>query len=315
MESPTSKSVLWANGVQTTPHELLQALLSWIYCLWSRFLSFFKPTSSQNVPNGSPAAPHLRVIDARSRRAKLLVLPQSDTDNESVEYQLRYRLDDEGDMSVEPEEEDEEDWIVETFKPGTPRNLVSLHERSNYKARARARMSQGPCSAWGPLIKWQTLLAPVNGGADMGSYTWGQNATDVWVTVQIPAEVKSKHVTVVLHPDHLKVSHAVDNTIVAVEGKLPWRVRLLAPDGGSHWEINREAGKASLSIVLEKEKPATNLKWSLWRCMFVGHHEIDTHAMEFDPHIAEILQSLHRQPGSRLDPGEMDADKGQESIG
>ena len=33
--------------------------------------------------------------------------------------------------------------------------------------------------------------------------------------------------------------------------------------------------------------------------MFVGHDHIDTHAMEADPHIPEILQSLHRQPHSK----------------
>jgi hypothetical protein len=150
----------------------------------------------------------------------------------------------------------------------------------------------------------------------MGSYTWGQNATDVWVTVQIPAEVKSQHVTVVLQPDHLKVLHSVDNTIVAVEGKLPWRVRLLAPDGGSHWEINRETGKSILSVVMEKGKPATNLKWSLWRCLFLGHHEIDTHAMEFDPHIAEIQKSVHTQLCSLIEPVvELDEKTGPESRG
>jgi hypothetical protein len=36
--------------------------------------------------------------------------------------------------------------------------------------------------------------------------------------------------------------------------------------------------------------------------MFVRHDKIDTHAMELDPHIAEILQSLHKQQGSLLDP-------------
>lgn len=244
----------------------------------------------------------LRVIDARSARAKLLVLPHLNAD-ESDEFQLRYRLDNEGDMALA--DEDEEDWIVELFKSGTPRNLLSLHEHSKYKARARSRTKLGMCSEWGPLIKWETLLSPVNGGADMGPYKWGQNASDVWVSVSIPAEVKSKHVSVVLRPDHLRVSHTVEGIVgeqVAVEGQLPSRVRLLAPDGGSHWEINRDDGVSSLCVVLEKERAAPNLRWGLWRCMFVGHDKIDTHAMEQDPHIAEILQSLHRQQGSRLDP-------------
>jgi hypothetical protein len=161
MHSQTSKAFWWADGGQISPRRLLQALRSWVYSLWSLMHSFFRRSSSQNVPSsGRPAAPHLRVIDARSTRAKLLVLTQSSTEADSVEYQLRYRLDDEGDMSVGPEEDDEQHWVVETFKPGTPRNVPSLHERSKYKAQARARVKacQGLCSGWGPLIKWRTLL-------------------------------------------------------------------------------------------------------------------------------------------------------------
>ena len=36
--------------------------------------------------------------------------------------------------------------------------------------------------------------------------------------------------------------------------------------------------------------------------MFVGHDQIDTHAMELDPHIAEIVQSLRGHPACKLDP-------------
>ena len=48
-------------------------------------------------------------------------------------------------------------------------------------------------------------------------------------------------------------------------------------------------------------------RWGLWRSMFAGHDHIDTHAMERDPHIAELLQSLHRQPTAKLNAAlEMD---------
>lgn len=308
-------SPVWAEGVHTTPYQVLNALLAWIYSMFVTVYSLFRKASPFQVYPGRPAAPALKLIDARSTRVKLSILLEESTDPEAYEFQIRYRLDNEGAVVRMPEQEDEENWIVETFKTGIHRNLLSLHEHSQYKARARAKTELGICSEWGPLIKWQTLLAPVNGGANMGSYTWGQNATDVWVTVQIPAEVKSKHVSVVLQPTSLHVSHTVKNTVVAVLGKLPWRVRLLSPDGGSHWEISRESGTSSLCVVLEKESPAANLKWGLWRSMFAGHDEIDTHAMELDPHIAEILQSLHRQPGSRLDSAKELDNRGPESGG
>lgn len=205
------------------------------------------------------------MIDARSTRVKLLVLPQLNTE-ESDEFQLRYRLDDERDSYLAAETEDEDNWIVEVFRTGTPRNLLSLHQYSKYKARARVRTNTGTYSEWGPLIKWHTLLSPVNGGASMGSYTWGQNATEVWVTVAIPAAVKSKHITVELRPDHLRASHTLggpSDSVELVKGQLPSRVRLLAPAAGSHWEISRDLGTSRLCIVLEKESPAANLRCAI----------------------------------------------------
>lgn len=259
----SSASTAWVQGVHITPQQLVETVLGWFYSLWQQFIALFKLASEQkSAPRGPPSAPALRVVDARSTRVKLLVLPQLNTE-EDDEFQLRYRLDDEPDTYLGAEHENEENWIIEAFRTGTPRNLLALHQYSKYKARARVRTKQGTCSEWGPLIKWQTLLSPVNGGADMGSYTWGQNATEVWVTVDIPDAVKSKHISVVLRPDYLHASHTLGGSsepVELVQGQLPHRVRLLAPAAGSHWEISRDSGTSQLSVVLEKETPAANLR-------------------------------------------------------
>jgi hypothetical protein len=310
-------SIAWAEGVHATPHQHLRLLLGLLHSLWIYIISLFSasPPLLSRRPDQALHVPCLRVIDARSTRAKLLILSQEDQDDELVEYQLRYRLDDEGQKCLQEEDIVEDEWIVETFKPGRPRNLVCLHEHSAYKARVRSRRDE-TCSEWGPLIKWHTLLLPVNGGADMGTYTWGQNASEVWVTVYIPVDVRSRHVSVVLKSDYLLVSHTVDgSTVTTIEGQLPWRVRLLSPEGGSHWEISRDAGICTLCVVLEKQISASNLRWGLWRSMFVGHDEIDTHAMELDPHIDKIMQSLHKAPGTELGSGMELTTKAQSTSG
>lgn len=300
----SAKSSSWS----LTEHPILQLFLEWLFTIFTRLFSILRAATPSvplvpKAPEGPPAAPVLKVIDARCQRAKLLVQPQHSTQDESDEYQLRYRLDNEGDVSDRGDGDWEDSWIVEAFRTGTPRNIVPLHEHSKYKGRVRLRTKQGVHSEWSGLARWQTLLAPVNGGADMGEYTWGQNATDAWVYVRVPAEVKSKLVTVELKSQHLKVSYTLKATEVVLDHKLAWKVRLLTPEGGSHWEINRDDGKTSICVVLEKEKAAANLKWAFWRSIFEGHDEIDTHAFELDPHITEIVQSLHKQKaGGNLDP-------------
>jgi hypothetical protein len=235
----------------------------------------------------TPAAPSLRCLDARCDRAKISYLPILTSVFNVEEYQISYDL-------AHVEEHQAPEWKLDKWTLNSSRVIPNLSHSTSYKLRARSRNFRGQ-SSWGEAIIVRTLEHPVDGGGTCPGYTWTQTGIEVSVHYSLPTSLTSKSLNVDVKPKQLRCTFASPSGGCAtlVDAELPHRVRLLTPDGGSYWDLERQTDTLVLSIYLEKEKPAKNIKWGFWRSMFVGDPEVDTHAIESDPHV---------HPGSGMTP-------------
>lgn len=259
--------------------------------LWRVLLPLLKKVFGQALAK-TPGVPSLGVVDARCNRVKVeITCPATSIFNDD-EYEVEYACaaDDPG---------TEASWSPLPWNQYTHRVIAPLSSNTRYLLRARSRNVKG-CSSWGQSVTVMTLIEPVSGGAACDRYSWTQNGIEVSARVNVPPEVKAKHVSVSVRPEFLSISYTLEGKDVkVVEGVLPHRVRLLSPDGGSYWEIDREDEHTAVVVVLEKEKPAQTIKWGFWRSMFVGQPEIDTHAILSDPYVKPTQPS----PGMSGAPG------------
>lgn len=265
---------------------IINALSRVLVVVWQIVLPFLKKLFG-NLLAKAPSIPSLRVIDARCNRVKVEISCPSTSVFNDDEYEVEYAL--------EPKDSTcEMSWSTLPWKEYTNRVIPQLSASTRYAVRARSRNIKG-CSSWGEPVSVMTLIDPVSGGAVCEGYTWTQNGIEVTARINVPSDVKAKHVSVSLRPEHLSVSYTLEGQAVKVlEGVLTQRVRSLSPDGGSYWEIDREADQTAIVVVLEKEKPATTIKWGFWRSFFVNQPEIDTHAILSDPYVKPA------QPGPSL---------------
>jgi hypothetical protein len=275
-------------GVKDRARALLRAPFRWLskvtivkYVLYVvGMLRPFLKWSLSFAFSRHPAPPSLRLIDARSDRIKTKLLSHMTSRFNIDEFQLRFA----------PEAHDSSAEHTTPWTEHNYRTLVCLLPNTRYTVYARTRNRRG-CSRWGPAIHVQTLLAPVDGGAKHEEYEWGQNAHEIWLKAAVPNDMMSRHVTAVLRSDFLDLSYRLQGVTTSLaQGMLRNRVRLLSPDGGSYWEISRDNGCSTLTIVMEKESAATSVKWGFWRSLFVGQAEIDTHAIAEDSIPPTLLQ-------------------------
>lgn len=271
------QSMLVSGWTHARKIPLVVSLTRVLSVVWQLLLPFLKTWFGRTLSR-PPAIPSLEIVDARCNRVKVDINCPSTSPFNDDEYQIAY--------STKPDDPSvEASWSELTWKSYAHRVIPQISGRCEYLFRARARNAKG-CSAWGAAMSAVTLIEPTSGGATCDGYTWTQTGIETSIRVDVPAEVKAKHVTVALRPEHLSVSYTLEGTTEQlIEGVLPHRVRLLSPDGGSYWEIDRESKKSAIIVVLEKEKPAANIKWGFWRSMFVGQPEIDTHAILSDPYV------------------------------
>lgn len=277
--------------MQVSKAPIIIALSRVLIVVWQALLPFLKKLFGQTLAR-VPAVPSLRVVDARCNRVKVeITCPATSIFNED-EYEVQYacKPDDPG---------TEASWSALPWNQYSHRVIAPLSSNTRYILRARSRNAKG-CSSWGLSVPVMTLIEPVSGGAACDRYTWTQNGIEVSTRVDVPSEVKAKHVSVSVRPEFLAISYTLEGkNVKVVEGVLPHRVRLLSPDGGSYWEIDREGKHTAIVVVLEKEKPAQTIKWGFWRSMFVGQPEIDTHAILSDPYVKPTQPS----PGMSGAPG------------
>lgn len=274
-----------------------------IYRAWRQFTLWLfnatRPWTSTYLA-ASPASPMLLVTDVRSERIRIRYEVEKTSRFNLDEYQLAFsRCDD---------SHSEEEWSEDKWTPNASRVLPSLTPDSTYKIRARCRNVKG-VSDWSPSVSVQTLQSPQNGGGTCDAYTWTQTAAEVSVQYTLPSTVASKHINVAVTPTRLCASfRSGSSTTVLAHAELPHRVRSLTPEGGSFWELDRQPDRVVLVISLEKEVTATSTKWGFWRCMFVGEHEIDTHAIEEDPSLKK------RQKGQAVTRAQAELEELRERV-
>lgn len=236
-----------------------------------------------------PAPPRLLVVDARCNRIRLKFMPCKTSIFNRDEYEVQHIVD--GEDESKPEL-----WARDPWTEVESRVVAPLKACTRYKFRARTRNVRG-MSEWSSPVSHRTLHRPVDGGAVCEGYSWCQNGVEVTISYVVPTQVTAKAVAVSLTPTHLKLYYTLNGEqVVLADQALPDRVRSLSPDGGSYWELDRDGGLTRICVVLEKEQPSKSIKWGFWRSAFVGHEEIDTHAIESDPHV-QPMQPVSGMPG------------------
>lgn len=272
---------------------IINALSRVISVIWQLLLPLLKKLLGTTLAR-APAVPSLQVIDARCNRVKVEITGPSTSFFNDDEYEVAY--------GCQPEDPGAAvTWSSLPPKPYSHRVIPQLSGSTKYLVRARTHNVKGS-SAWGQPVVASTLIEPISGGAKCDGYTWTQTGIEASVRLHVPSDVKAKNVCISLRPEHLAVSYTLHGeTVKLVEGVLPQRVRLLSPDGGSYWEIDREGEEVAVIVVLEKEKPAQTIKWGFWRSVFVDQPEIDTHAILSDPHVKPIQPSPETPGAPGLD--------------
>jgi len=251
--------------------DLLRGALSWL----------FRRThgvTSQLLAR-RPRVPGLAVVDARSNRVRLRFLPQRSSPFNRDVYEAQHA---EADAGGAPSS----DWRSDPDTAEEGRVIAPLRQSTRYLFRVRAKNVRGK-SAWSEPVAAATLAVPVDGGAVLPEFTWTQSGVEVTILCAAPPATRAADVLVELRPQHLRVAvrqGGAETTLL--EGRLPQRVRSLTPGGTSHWELHREGGGCQLCVLLEKERPARNIKFDFWRSALEGGPEIDTHVIDSDSHVA-----------------------------
>lgn len=252
--------------------DLVQRIIAWLHAR-TRFVT-------SRLLGRPPRPPRVALSDARCNRVRVTCVAVATSNFNQDSYQLSWR-------AVRPGGGPEAAWACDAWGPSAERIVARLAGDTAYQLRGRARNVKGE-SVWGDVLEARTLHVPRDGGCCLArrGYTWTQTAAEVSVAWKVPASLTARDVKVALRPQRLAVSLAAgpepsaSASCVLVDDELYGRVRLLSPDGGSYWEIDRDGAESVLCVVLEKEKAATSVKWAFWRAAFREHEEIDTHAIE-----------------------------------
>lgn len=104
---------------------------------------------------------------------------------------------------------------------------------------------------------------PLGNGGTTDKYTWTQTLSEVSISVPLPADTKTKNLSVDIKNTSLKITLKSTPPIVLVDG--PLHKRVIVDD--SLWTI--EDGE--LALTLQKDN---KMEW--WSCVIQGDAEIDT---------------------------------------
>lgn len=215
-------------------------------------------------------------VDVRCKNARFKVPAV-----EGRAYQIAHaRVTQESAGAPHVEEAEHDKWVVSTSAEWH-RIVPRLEPSTTYACWCRARAWCGT-SAWTEPLLVTTLQRPVQAGGRTNTFTWTQTADEVSVAMTLPHHISSREVYVHLRPRHLEAGYKTpQGNIRLVCGDLVAQVRLLTPEGGSYWELDRQR-ELRLVVVLERVVAATSTKWGFWRSVFVGGPEIDTHAIPLE---------------------------------
>ncbi|GFR52215.1 hypothetical protein Agub_g14756, partial [Astrephomene gubernaculifera] len=215
-----------------------------------------------------PSPPRVQVKDVRCKRIRLQIDSSFSSPFNVEEFEVEWR----------PTSDPPKEWTSVGKSDLTARTVARLKADTPYEFRVRAWNSRG-CSGWTEPVSSRTKLDPtVNDGGGYGpggpdlSYSWSQNASEVCVMFKLPPGSSKRDISLALKPDSLSVSHAGR---VLLEGELYGSVR--GWENGSFWELTKEKDHTLLSITLEKQVRSLAPKFDFWRCVVLGHPEIDTH--------------------------------------
>lgn len=254
--------------------------LAAIFAAIFRFLFRRSHFITKHLLGNPPDVPQVTVTDARCNRVRIVAVTKATSIFNEDHYQASLRR-----------QRNEDAWADQPWTSQNSTILAGLEPATTYIVRARSKNAKG-MSEWGPVRCVETLHRPRDGGYTCWGYTWTQDGTEITIACALPTHLRSKQITVNLRPQSLRVAVQDGEALrVLMDGELFGRVRLLSPEGSSYWEMEREDEKCILRVVLEKERAATNIRWGFWRAAFLGHPEVDTHAIESDPHVknAQIL--------------------------
>jgi CS domain len=241
--------------------------------------------------------PHFECTDVRCDRARFYFIPPHAPLVEGKEHQIAVSVSSSGDAPAEDGHVLE--WRTDGWTPNSTRLMPGLVPCTSYKVRCRMRCWKG-ISAWTDPITVRTLQRPLQSGGSGPGFTWAQTEREVSIRMPVPGTLTSKNIEVKLRPKHLSCSHHTSRQSVQLQsGELAETVQRLTPDGGSYWELDRQADALHLVVVLEKAKCATNIKWGFWRSVFADGREveIDTHAISEEAMEKQPVQAASNMLG------------------
>jgi len=110
---------------------------------------------------------------------------------------------------------------------------------------------------------------PINNGGTCDNYRWTQTLQDLLVSVPVPAGTKAKGMTVEISKTKIKVQ--VKGSEALIEGEFHAAVKV----DDCTWSLGDEEGERLVQITLQK---VNQMEW--WKCVCVGHPEINTQKVE-----------------------------------
>jgi len=110
---------------------------------------------------------------------------------------------------------------------------------------------------------------PINNGGICDNYRWTQTLQDLQVSVPVPAGTKAKGMTVEISKTKIKVQ--VKGAEALIEGEFHAAVKV----DDCTWSLGDEEGERLVQITLQK---VNQMEW--WKCVCVGHPEINTQKVE-----------------------------------
>jgi len=122
-------------------------------------------------------------------------------------------------------------------------------------------------------METEKLLVPINNGGITENYSWTQSAYDLCVIIPLPENTLKKDIVIQIKTNKLLVKI---KDVIIVEGDLFADIL----NDSSMWYIS----KNNIEIELDKLK-----KHDWWKCVIIGHPEIDTTKVRPDSeHITDL---------------------------
>ena len=108
---------------------------------------------------------------------------------------------------------------------------------------------------------------PGNGG-ETEKYIWSQTMDEASLLISLPYEIKAHHMDIKLGYSDMYIKYKdKPNDPPLVEGK--WREKVNIDE--TYWSIEKDSGKATLHVTVEKK---TGTRW--WKSLLEGDIEVDT---------------------------------------